>query len=289
MGEPDYSRAKIILSVAALAFIAIVIFLFLHWPAKPGYKIIFFNVGQGDSALIHFPNGAKMLVDCGPDRTILNKLGRYLPFYDREIEYLLISHPDLDHYGGCTDVLKRYKVNNIITNGEEKSGDSYWLVWKKYMDAEGAQTKVISAPVEMGIAGARLEFFSPNPLVVLPGNAEGNNSSIVFRLTYGTTTVFFTGDMEAVLEKELVSLFCEFSSIKPMPCPALHSGFLKVGHHGSDSSSDDSFLVSVNPDTAVISVGKNRYGHPSLRVLKKLERVGAQIWRTNELNDIIVR
>lgn len=289
MAEPDYRRAKIVLSVAALALVAMAIFVILHLPGKPGYKLIFFNVGQGDATLIRFTNGAKMLVDCGPDRTILSKLGRYLPFYDRNIEYLLITHPDLDHYGGCTDVLKRYSVKNIIMSGEEKPGDSYWQVWKKYMDNEGAELKIINAPAEISVPGAHLEVFAPNPLVDLPANAEGNNRSVVFRLTYGTTTVFFTGDMETPLENELVRLYCQFSSVKPLPCPAFRSGILKVGHHGSDSSSGDLLLASVSPDTAVISVGKNRYGHPSLRVLKKLERAGAQIWRTDELNDIIIR
>src|SRR3989339_1296284 len=90
------------------------------------FQIIFFNIGQGDSALIKFADGEKMLVDCGPDKTVLSKLGKFLSFYDRTIDYLVVSHFDLDHYGGCVDVLHRYDVKNIITNGDEKEYDSYW-------------------------------------------------------------------------------------------------------------------------------------------------------------------
>lgn len=288
MGEPDYRRAKIILSIAALVIIAALVLLFLNFrfSRKPSFQIIFFNVGQGDSTLIRFADGGKMLVDCGPDKIAVGKLGEYLPFYDRTIDYLLITHPDLDHYGGCVDVLKRYRVNNIITNGDTKPDDSFWQIWDEYARVENAAGIIINNPTTTIIGGASFKFLSPNAEFNLGASAEGNNRSIVFLFKYNTTTILFTGDMETVLEKEVINKNCQSSALV---CESLVADYLKVGHHGSDSSSDEEFLSLVSPKYAIISVGKNRFGHPSLRAIRKLERVGAAIWRTDEKDDIIIR
>ncbi|MCX6781906.1 MAG: MBL fold metallo-hydrolase [Candidatus Magasanikbacteria bacterium] len=285
MGEPDNYRAKIVLSIAALVLIVSIVLLFLKFSSGPDFKIVFLNVGQGDSALIRFPGGAKMLVDCGPNREVLNKLGEYLPFYDRTIDYLVITHPDTDHYGGCSDVLKRYEVKKIITNGNEKDGDPYWQVWKKYLALEGAEESVVTANYELNDSGAIIKFFSPTSETA---RTSDNNSSLAFRLTYGTTTVFFTGDIEERAENDILSRYCATTTIVAS-CDLLESQYLKVAHHGSDSSSGEDFLKAVSPQYAIISVGKNRFGHPSLRVTRKLERVGAEVWRTDEKNDIIIR
>ena len=288
MGEPDYRRAKIILSIAALVIITALVLLFLNFKffREPSFQIIFFNVGQGDSTLIRFANGEKMLIDCGPDKIAVGKLGEYLPFYDRTIDYLLITHPDLDHYGGCVDVLKRYRVNNIITNGDTKPDDSFWQIWDEYARAENAAGIIINNPTTTVIGGASFKFLSPNADFNLGASAEGNNRSIVFLFKYNTTTILFTGDMETVLEKEVINKNCSSSALV---CESLDADYLKVGHHGSDSSSDEEFLSLVSPKYAIISVGKNRFGHPSLRTIRKLERVGAAIWRTDEKDDIIIR
>ena len=288
MGEPNYRRAKIILAISALVIITALILLLANIKLfrEPVFQIIFFNVGQGDSALIRFADGEKMLVDCGPDKTAVGKLGEYLPFYDRTIDYLLITHPDLDHYGGCMDVLKRYRVKNIITNGDTKPDDSYYQIWDKYNRAENANEIIINNPITTVIAGASLKYLSPDADFNLGTASGGNNNSIVFLFKYNTTTILFTGDMETILEKEMINKNCSSSSLT---CEQLDADYLKVGHHGSDSSSDEKFLDFVSPKYAIISVGKNSFGHPSLRTIRKLERVGAIIWRTDEKNDIIIR
>ena len=252
------------------------------------FKIIFFNIGQGDSALIKFDDGEKMLIDCGSDKKILSKLGLYLPFYDRTIDYLLISHFDLDHYGGCVDVLKRYDVKNIITNGDEKGYDSYWLAWDEVSRAENADIIPITTSRSWVIASSTLDFFNPDANLVFANandKTDSNNQSIVLKLSHASTTVLFAGDMETPLENALLLQFC---SSTPVDCPALKVNVLKIGHHGSDSSSGEKFLSAVNPNKAVVSVGKNSFGHPSLRVLRKLERIGADILRTDETGDVIL-
>src|SRR3989338_8116486 len=118
-------RLFAVLAVCLLSAIGFLIYL-KFIPADDYFQVIFFDIGQGDAALIRLATGEKILVDCGPDRKILSKLGRGLKFYDREIDYLIATHPDLDHYGGCVDVLRRYKVKKIVTNGISKDYDSYW-------------------------------------------------------------------------------------------------------------------------------------------------------------------
>ncbi|MFA7654254.1 MAG: MBL fold metallo-hydrolase [Candidatus Magasanikbacteria bacterium] len=251
-----------------------------------GFRIIFFNVGQGDSALIQFDNGQKMLVDCGPDRKVLSKLGKYLPFYDRTIDYLLVTHFDNDHYGGCADVIKRYRIGTIIENGVKKEGDSYWMVWNEKNKEKGIKNKVINGNEVVSIASTTLEFFSPDSgLRMSEKDKDSNNLSIVFKLVHASTTALFMGDAEIPLEQAIIQKYCNNST----SCPAIRVNYLKIGHHGSDSSSGDDFLAAVSPKMAVISVGKNTFGHPSLRILKHLERLEIEAWKTDEKGDIIIK
>ncbi len=278
---------KIIFIITGCLLLVSGIFLYVYFDShRPKhFSVTFLNIGQGDSALIQFANGQKMLVDCGPNKIVLSRLGQVLPFYDRTIDYVLATHPDLDHYGGCVDVLKRYKVKEIITNGREKTNDPYWQEWNKTMREEpGATIVTMASPTVRTIASDTLEFVSPNPALPLEvGLADSNNYSIVFKLTHGAETFLFTGDMEIPLEKALLDKYCPDNKII---CQYLKADTLKVGHHGSNSSSGDEFLARVLPKTAIISVGKNHYGHPSFRILRRLERTGADILRTDKLGDI---
>jgi len=283
-------RRKVAIFLLAGLLIAGALFLYIYIDSRRPKKfhVTFLNIGQGDSALIQFANGKKMLVDCGPNKKILSELGRNLPFYDRTIDYVLATHPDLDHYGGCVDVLRRYQVKEIITNGHEKTSDPYWQEWNKVMREEpGAELVTMSSPTIWTIASDTLQFFSPDPALPLEtGTDDSNNYSIVFKLTHDKETFLFTGDMEFALENALLAKYC---SEKERVCPILESKILKVGHHGSPGSTGEDFLSAVEPRTAVISVGKNHYGHPSLRVIKKLERAGAKVLRTDELGDILLK
>lgn len=245
------------------------------------FGVVFFDIGQGDSSLIRFENGQKMLVDCGPDKGVLFKLGKYLPFYDRTLDYLVITHFDLDHYGGCVDVLKRYQVKNIFINSDRKTDDFYYLEWEKQTRQENAAVKIMEYPSDLKIAKSHLEFLWPNKN--LAKGFSGNDNSIVFRLVHDQNSFLFTGDMGVEAEKILLENYCSSS---PTDCEVLNSEVLKAGHHGSDTSSSDEFLRAINPSKAVISVGENSFGHPSLRVLSKLKRIGAEIFRTDEMGDV---
>lgn len=289
------SRQQKVITVFIVSFVIIIgFFYFRHLESeRHRFKVVFLNIGQGDAALIQFENGQKMLVDCGPDRTILSALGRNLPFYDRKIDIVLVTHPDLDHYGGCLDVLKNYQVGEIITNGRGKPDDSYWREWDRIANESKAVMKTINGHEIMNVASSSLEFFSPDPDLDLPVKSfDSNNFSIVFRLVHSAQAFLFTADMEELLERVLAKKYCDSipSSAQKeeqvISSCRLAAGILKAGHHGSDGSSSEYFLQFVEPKVAVISVGKNKFGHPSLRAIRHLERAGARILRTDISGDI---
>lgn len=277
------------LSIFWVAIFSLLFYLLWTIEADKKVEIIFFDIGQGDSALIKFGNGQKMLVDCGPDKKVLSKLGKYLSFFDRSIDYMLVTHPDGDHYGGCPAVLERYDVKNIIFDDFKKSNDPFWRAWTKYSAAENTNWKFINGHEFMIIGSSSLEFFSPDSGgFILKKDADtANNHSIVFLLKNNLGRFLFTGDMEMPLEEAILEKYCDKDL---SPCPALQADYLKVGHHGSDSSTGVSFLKAVSARYAIISSGaKNRYGHPTQRVLRKLQRAQAEIWRTDLKGDIIIR
>ncbi len=268
-----------------------------HLTTQPHqFKVTFLDIGQGDSALIQFANGQTMLVDCGANKLVLARLGEVLSFYDRTIDYVLATHPDLDHYGGCVDVLKRYQVKTVIVNGREKPADQYWQAWDQTMRASGAIIKTINSPAVWQIGSSTLDFLSPDPqLPLVVKEDDNNNFSIVFKLTSETGQTFlFTGDMEVPLETALLQRYCPdlvTSTVfkASQGCARLAANVLKVGHHGSQTSSGVDLLQAVRPTIGIISAGKdNHYGHPSRRILKRLERAGAKIRRTDREGDIVI-
>lgn len=254
---------------------------------SPTLKIVFMDIGQGDSTLITFPNGKKMLVDCARDSVVLSALGRNMSWFDHDIDYLVATHPDADHYGGCIDVLKRYTVKHIYFNGFEKENSQLLQVFHQTVAAEeydGALYTVVTSTQSFIIAGVAVRFLYPDhDLIVdphIPGDSvvDSNNTSIVMKISYGDEDVLMTGDMEMPLENYLVQKLGKDLQVE----------VLKVGHHGSKSSSGEEFLHIVSPEYSTISDGKdNSYGHPSIRALKRLERTGTTILRTDLVGDIL--
>jgi competence protein ComEC len=250
-------------------------------------KITFLDIGQGDASFIEWGDGTQMLVDCAIDSRILEALGRVMDPRDRSIDYLMVTHPDQDHYGGCVDVLRRFEVENIIYTGYEKSSSKYFPVFQQYVKDEQAQFIEITAQEKWNLNSSTIHFLYPDtpiamhPVVKKIGKGDAsNNTSIVFTLEYQNKKVLFTGDAEKETEEYLIKKYGE----------ALDVDVLKVGHHGSAGSSIDNFLALVKPEYAVISAGKdNAYGHPAPRTLRRLARVYSEVWRTDEKGDILVQ
>ena len=197
----------------------------------------------------------------------------------------MITHPDKDHFGGCEDVLERFDVANIIYTGVEKKGNKSWQSYLSAQQSEGATYHQIEQEDTWAIASTTLHFLYPDHSVAndstIPGlkkDTGPNNTSIIFSLEYQGVSILLTGDVEAELEEYLIATYGD----------QLDTDVLKVGHHGSPGSSTKEFLEATSPEYSIISSGKNSYGHPSARVLKKLDRVGSDIWRTDQKGDILV-
>lgn len=275
-------QVKIIILFFLITALSIAVFwIYFEFCNRSRFELIFFNIGQGDSALIKFENNQTVLVDCSKDRSVLNKLGEYLPFFERSLDYLIITHFDLDHYGGCIDLLKRYNIKNVVINGVI-GNDEYYQTFSTLLDdkIKKGETKVLTIGElkELKISSSTLIFLWPLRTVNVAGD---NNNSIVFSLKHKNNSVLFTGDLEEKGENFLLKEYAKNLNF-------LKADVLKVSHHGSVGASSEDFLKAVNPKEAIISVGKNDFGHPSLRIIKRLERLGAKIWRTNLQGDKII-
>ena len=221
-------------------------------------QVHFLDVGQGDSALIETPSGAQVLIDGGADGRVLSKLSHEMSFFDRDIDIVVGTHPDKDHIGGLIDVLKRYRAHTILTT-ENKGDTGTSALYNSLKKAEGAEVlNVRRGQVFTLDASTTLRVLFPDSD---PTNMESNTSSIVLQLTYGSSTFMFTGDSPKNIEEYLVHV--EGAGLK--------SDVLKLGHHGSRTSSSEVYIDTVQPKFAIISAGKNnKYGHPHVEVTDML-------------------
>jgi len=238
-------------------------------------RVVFLNIGQGDAALIQ-TSKQNILVDGGPDKNIIYKLDQYIPFYDREIDLMILTHLDADHLTGLVETLKRYSVEKIISNGL-KNYDSIALEWNRLIQEKNIPQQIVDIPLSIELDNQILmEFLWPSQDLIKESKSDDNFTSLVFKLIHGNNNFLFTGDVPKEAEEILVATKED-----------LRADVLKAGHHGSKYSSTMEFLNEVEPKYGVISSGENSFGHPSLRVLKNLENVGAGILRTDQLGDII--
>lgn len=255
------------------------IFLILVWRSgtQGQMEVIFLNVGQGDSILIRTPDEEHILIDGGPDNTVINRLGQNLPFYDRGIDLVVLTHPDSDHLVGLVEVLKRYPVKRILATGLKYSSAPY-QEWQRLI-AEKKIPFLTSQAGESFVFDHQIKLEVLYPFDNLAGQVlkETNEGSIVAKLIFGQNSFLFTGDAPIKIERQLLKE-CE---TKKDDCQ-LESDLLKVAHHGSKNSSSKEFLEKVNPEIAVFQVGQNnKFGHPHLVVLKRLEALGAKIYRND--------
>lgn len=232
-------------------------------------RVSFLNIGQGDSVLIQSPGGGEMLIDGGPDRSVLRELPRVLGPLDRSLDLVVETHPDKDHIAGLTDVLKRYKVAAFMEPGIPN--DTSFS--QSLLAAVGAEEGIVSLHARRGMrihlgGGAYADVLYPDRDV--PG-VETNMGSIVLRVVYGQTEFMLTGDAPTNVENWLVSLDGE----------SLQSDVLKAGHHGSRTSTSQAWIDAVDPDYVVISAGRgNSYGHPHEETVSRVASSGALMLST---------
>lgn len=216
-------------------------------------KAIFFDVGQGDSLLLLTPDSKSILIDAGKDISAASKLGEYLS--GNIIDLLIITHPDTDHIAGVFDIKKGYQINNTIAEQHEL------LSGLSRLEVNEGGVIVVGCCVQ-------LKLFN-----VDNKDEDANARSYAILVSYANKEIFVAGDLPKNLEDTLVNQIGDIE-------------VLKVGHHGSNTSTSKYFLDTVKPEVAIISVGENKYGHPHFEVLNNLNNAGVQTYRTDQLGDI---
>lgn len=249
----------------------------LAWPRSEEVEIVFCNAGQGDETLIQ-RGFTQILIDGSRPGQALGCLERHMPFFDRDIDMVMVSHPELDHFGGLEDVIKSYHVISFVYNGEESS-DGSWGKLLTQVKRKNIPIHIVSGGEKLEIEGTTLTIISPDKKEVsgvLGASTETQNDvALVAKFRYGTFTALFTGDISAAKEREIAGMVG-------------HIQVLKVAHHGSKYSSAQQFLDIIRPELAVIEVGKNSYGHPTKEAIDRLVTSGAVVQRTDQGGDIVV-
>ena len=240
------------------------------------FQVSFFNVGQGDAIFLQTPQGHQILIDGGPDDTVLARLAKNMLPWDREIDLVILTHPEQDHISGLIDVLELYEVKHVLWTGVLKDTGEF-ASWMQALENEGAEITIALAP-------QLISWGSDNFIEVLypkedySGKEVGNvnDTSVVTRLELQDYSFLFTGDISEKVERELVESKVD-----------LAADVLKVAHHGSKTSSSALFLEEIRPSVAVIQVGENTYSHPHPLTLAMLAQYGIEVMRTDEEGDIL--
>ena len=267
---------KILLILGIVAVIVAIPAFWLTYQAASDLEVVFLDIGQGDAILIKTPYGQNILIDGGPDNTVIKRLAENFSWWDKKIDLMILTHPHDDHVSGLIDVIKRYKVEKILYTGVVHSSPDY-LAWLELIRDRKIPLTIIDRPqiIEFG-ENCGLQIIYPRESLLGKEVSNLNNSSIVAKLVYGQTKFLLAGDIESEVEQELLNSGTDLSA-----------QVFKANHHGSDTSNSTEFLQAVQPEIVVIQVGAdNNFGHPSRRVIKRIERIGAQVFR-NDLDGTV--
>lgn len=268
---------KLVYSILISFFLlTLILFLIISFTGRKELKVVFLNVGQGDAILIS-QGSNQLLIDGGKDgKALLEKLGKYVPFWDRKIEIVIATHPDQDHIGGLIDVFRTYKVQTILRTNAQSDSETYKKLQEE-IEASGAQKVEAKKDVSVKfLNGAITDVLFPIDSLPEAVDNASNDNSVAVKLTYGENAFLFTGDLPSTQEPALINSSQNISA-----------QVLKVAHHGSKYATSNEFLDAMKPQDAVISVGKNSYGHPNPEVLDRLLQHKINILRTDEMGDVV--
>ncbi|MBR3630239.1 MAG: MBL fold metallo-hydrolase [Oscillospiraceae bacterium] len=285
--EDPKAKNKIIYAVVVvlLAVVALISGR-LHMEYKPAsggkqadapFQVHVLDIGQGDSILV-IADGHAMLVD-GGEPAAAPRILRYLQEKGiSKLDYVAATHAHADHIGGLAEVIKAYPPKNIIEPvcaGELLPVTSTYEAYLDAAEGSGARFRALRSGDRFKVGGARITVLAPDTDTA----QDLNNLSLVLRVQYGDCTCLLTGDMEMPEEEQILAHKYD-----------LHADFLKVGHHGSESSCSEAFLAAVRPDYAAISCGKdNDYGHPHKETLNRLHAYTDKVYVTAKQGDIVFR
>ncbi|MBI4004857.1 hypothetical protein HY358_01835 [Candidatus Roizmanbacteria bacterium] len=238
--------------------------------------IVFCNVGQGDGAYIRVENRMDIVIDAGPDKSILTCLGRYMPFFDRTIELAINTHPQKDHYYGFLYLIDRYRVQNLFLNPVQSTNQSFQQLLLKAKQKK-VNLSFPTAPTQLKIRSARLYFFWPPQTITQTQLKDSNDASFIVTFEQNAVKTLFTGDAPQSVLQTLLGK------------SELKSDILKIPHHGSKNGLTREFFALADPTLSVISVGKrNSYGHPAKEILEMFEASKRKYFRTDRDGDVII-
>jgi len=272
------TRWKLFLTM--LALLASVLWLAaLNLPSSE-LQLIACDVGQGDAFLI-IQGQTQILLDGGPDNKVLDCLARHLPFWDKTLELVVLSHPESDHLTGLIEVARQYQIQSYLATSLENSTQSYQVL-KNTLGGQDISTIDPASTTSLRVGKISLDilhpssaflaqYLNPDPSQTISSALDPNDFSIVIQLRYADFDALFTGDIGPEITHLLVSSG-KLSDVE----------FLKVPHHGSKNGLTAELLEATTPEVAVISVGKNQWGHPHPEVLSLLESAGIQVFRTDQ-------
>ncbi len=234
--------------------------------------IIACDVGQGDAILITYKSN-EILIDGGPDNKVLDCLSRHMPFWDRTLEMVILTHPQSDHFVGLIEVFRRYKVDLFLANSVDNPGNKGYQVLKSEVGGRGIRTIEPAVGQKYRLGLIYLDILNPPQEFV---SKELNDYSVVTKMIYGNFKAIFSGDIEGNMDKYLLG-----NGILEQV------NYLKVNHHGSKNGLTKTILEVLRPEVAVISAGKNnRYGHPHKQTLDLLNDYSAKVYRTDQVGDV---
>lgn len=240
-------------------------------------RVTFLDVGQGDAILIEAPNGNQILIDTGPNKKVLESLGKILPIYDKSIDGILLTHPDLDHIGGTVPVFDIFEIDYLFTASSSKKTDVTEAI-DNLREPERVELWRGDKIILDTVSDVYLEILFPDKEFV-KNIEDANDRSIVTKLVYGETCFIFTGDASKMIELFIVS---KYGSNDYLKCE-----LLKAGHHGSDTSTAEEFVGFVSPKYGIISTGKdNKFGHPHQEVLDVFHKFNVEVLNTAEEGNI---
>lgn len=265
-----------------------------QWPDGK-LRVIGCDTGQGDATLITL-GFDQVLIDTGPaNGKVLACLNRHVPFWDKKIELLVVSHPQADHIGSAKQVLDHYQAGMILAPNAAVDSETFWRFYQATWGS-GARLLTSTRAERLALGAMHFEVLWPeaiesgasiwgtesseSSLDAMADNEERdvNDVSTVVLLRYGEFRALFLGDLESEAELALLAL----GDLEAVD-------LVKVGHHGSDTSSSQPLVDRLVPQIALIEVGKgNRYGHPSEEVIKRWQESGAEVWRTDEKGEVVI-
>ncbi|MDP3982642.1 MAG: MBL fold metallo-hydrolase [bacterium] len=285
---------KIFSLVIPVLILILYLILYLSQFSSPNNeaRIIFCDVGQGDGIYLDLPNNVDVVIDGGPNNKILECLGKYMPFWDREIEIVVLTHPQADHLNGLIEVMRRYQVKHFVTSPIGNATKGYQELTKVIQEGDTTIQNIYTGD-EIKISNITLRTLWPsreyvednssatisaNILGATTTNADLNDFSVILQLEYGAFDAVFTGDADENIQDEILAAN---TKLKPVE-------IFKIPHHGSRYGLLDEFIDRFEPGFAVISVGKNQWGHPTPELLSRLSLRSIPILRTDNDGDIVV-